>query len=379
MPTNVPPQAKAIYEEYLQAEKTAEKIAKLEEYLSVIPKHKGTENLIKRVKRKIAKLKVKKEKAKKKGAKTVHLFTVPKKLDVQLPLFGTPQVGKSSVFKMLTGAKPQVGSRTRFPHQGAFYFKGVGCQVIDLPPLFSPSLRETPHGTELMGIARNADLIFLVIDLSQSISWQYKTVNGAFAEAGIELKAKESPITFKEVKKGGIRLYGMDYVPIDKGELKQIIRSAGVSNCIFEAHRAVSREQVINVISRDISRKQAIIVATKADLLGSEAGLTKLKDVTDLPLVVTSAYLERGRQKLGDKVIEVLNLMRVWTKPEKSKRAIVLKRGATVRDAAEKIHSSFASNLKFARITRKGVKVEKKRVGEDFTLHDGDHIKFVMK
>lgn len=379
MPTNLPPQARAVYEEYQNATDPGEKIKKLEEYLSLIPKHKGTENLREQVKKKLAKLRVKKEKKKKKGTKTTQLFTVPKKLDVQLPFFGVPECGKSSLFKVLTGAMPKIGKRTRVPHQGAFYFQGVGIQIVDLPPIFSTDLRATPHGTELMGIARNADLLCLVLDLSQSISWQWETLIESFKEARIKLKAKKPPVTFKELKKGGIRIFGIDYLPLDERELREIISSAGISNCVFEAYGELSREETLNTISRDISRKPAIIVGTKADISGSKSGLEKLESITDLPIVVTSSTLEKGITSLGKMVIERLNLIRVWTSSGDRKRAVVLKKGATVKDAAEKIHSSFAENLRYAKVTRKGAKVERKRVGADFQLQDNDQITFTLE
>lgn len=377
MPVNLPPQAQAVYEEYQDAKDIDTKIKKLQEYLSLIPSHKGAENLRERVKKKLAKLRAKREKKKKKKAGKTQLFTVPKKLDVQLPLFGLPKTGKSSLFTMLTGAKPQIGERTRFPRQGALYFQGVGTQVIDLPPVFSADLRETPHGRELMGIARNADLICLIIDLSQSITWQFETLKGSFKDAGIKLQASKPPITFEELSKGGIRLFGMDYVPMERKELVELIEGKGISNCIFEAYGKVSSEDIINTISRSISRKPALVIGTKADAVEISPRLEKLREVTDLPIVVTSSSKERGERALGETVIERLNLMRVWTS-DQSKRAVVLKEGATVRDAAEKIHSSFADGLKYARITRKGAKVEKKRVGEEFQLKDGDKVKFIL-
>ena len=56
MPTNLPPEARAKWAKYLDARTPEEKLRALEEYLSTIPKHKGTENLRAWVRRKIAEL-----------------------------------------------------------------------------------------------------------------------------------------------------------------------------------------------------------------------------------------------------------------------------------------------------------------------------------
>ena len=53
MPTNLPPQIADLEKKYLQAETTSEKIKALEEYLSAIPKHKGTEKLRMQIKTKL--------------------------------------------------------------------------------------------------------------------------------------------------------------------------------------------------------------------------------------------------------------------------------------------------------------------------------------
>ena len=54
MPTNLPPQIADLEKKYLQAETTSEKIKALEEYLSAIPKHKGTERLRSQIKTKLS-------------------------------------------------------------------------------------------------------------------------------------------------------------------------------------------------------------------------------------------------------------------------------------------------------------------------------------
>ena len=54
MPANLPAEAKHKWKEASQSRRPEEKINKLQEFLSLVPKHKGTENLRAQVKRKIA-------------------------------------------------------------------------------------------------------------------------------------------------------------------------------------------------------------------------------------------------------------------------------------------------------------------------------------
>jgi len=55
--TNLPAEAKAKWLKYMEARTTEEKIKALEEFLSAVPKHKGTENLVYWAKRRLAELK----------------------------------------------------------------------------------------------------------------------------------------------------------------------------------------------------------------------------------------------------------------------------------------------------------------------------------
>ncbi|MHA1156712.1 MAG: hypothetical protein ACTSQK_11450, partial [Candidatus Heimdallarchaeota archaeon] len=57
MPTNLPPEAKKKYQEATLARRPEEKIKKLQEFMSMFPKHKGTETLRAQVKTKISRLK----------------------------------------------------------------------------------------------------------------------------------------------------------------------------------------------------------------------------------------------------------------------------------------------------------------------------------
>jgi len=57
MPTNLPPEAFEADRRYKEATTVSEKIKYLEEYISAIPKHKGTDRLRADLRKKLSKLK----------------------------------------------------------------------------------------------------------------------------------------------------------------------------------------------------------------------------------------------------------------------------------------------------------------------------------
>lgn len=91
MPANLPPEAQHKWREVSEARRPEEKIKKLKEFLSLVPKHKGTENLRAQVKRKIAKLRreIADRERRKIGARAPKFF-VEKRGDAQIVLLRPP-------------------------------------------------------------------------------------------------------------------------------------------------------------------------------------------------------------------------------------------------------------------------------------------------
>jgi len=95
MPANLPPQYHTTEAKLKEAKAPEEKISIYEELLSIVPKHKGTENLQKDLKTKIAKLR--KILRSKKKTKKELLYVVKKEGAAQVVITGPPNSGKSSM------------------------------------------------------------------------------------------------------------------------------------------------------------------------------------------------------------------------------------------------------------------------------------------
>ena len=125
MSSNIGPEAQAAYQRYLDASSLDEKIKSLEEFISLVPKHKGTEKIVALNKSRLAKLKRQQEEHKQRLKSTgkVSPFSI-KKEGLQLILisdYHTPGVGKTSLLNFLTGAaKEKVGKFTAIPEIGIY-------------------------------------------------------------------------------------------------------------------------------------------------------------------------------------------------------------------------------------------------------------------
>ena len=163
MPANLPPQYFDVEKKLKTAKSADEKIAIMEELLSIIPKHKGTEKLQALYKTKIAKLRT--QAHKKTGAtRHVDLYHIEKSEAGQVVLIGPPNSGKSSLVKALTNADPEVADypfTTHAPSPAMMKYENIQIQLIDTPPITQDYFEYWQ--AEMI---KNADLVLAIIDLS---------------------------------------------------------------------------------------------------------------------------------------------------------------------------------------------------------------------
>lgn len=135
MPTNLPSEARHKWKEVSLARRPEEKIEKLREFLSLVPRHKGTENLRAQVKRRIATLRreIAEKKRKRAGAGRSKFF-VEKEGDAQIVILGLTNVGRSSLLSLLTNAKVEISSyryTTKEPRPGMFQYQDLQFQLVE--------------------------------------------------------------------------------------------------------------------------------------------------------------------------------------------------------------------------------------------------------
>ena len=378
MVTNLPAEARAKWLKVMDAKTPEEKLAALQEFLSAVPKHKGTENLVQWARRRMAALREEiEERRRRRGGG--YSFFVEKEGAAQIVVIGPPNTGKSSVVAQLTNAKPLIApypySTTR-PQPGMLTYEDIQIQLVDTPPLTS---EKGGWNSRVMGLARNADGLIIVLSLEDDPLRQLRLVLRRLEEANIVVRKPRGRVVIERVR--GARDIKVIAAGRMKGytadDVKNLLRSYRIYGALVKIYGETTLDDVEKAIFENTTYKPAIILANKADLPGSAPRFKRLSSAIppDIPLQPVSALRGRGFEDIGRMLFSMLGLIRIYTKQPNgdiAEKPLVLRRGATVLDVARSIHSRLVKNFRYAKIWGPSAKYPGERVGLDHEVMDGD-------
>lgn len=374
MPTNLPPQAQALWLKAQEAKTKEEKLERLQEFLSAIPDHKGTEKLRKQIRHQIAVLKdeIEAERLRKKGSGLSLL--VKREGAFQAVLVGAMGSGKTEVFTRLTGVSPLSGglAEVKQPVPGILGFGGLQIQLVDTPPLYTNSLRQ-PSLTSAS--ARNADVLVLVFDGSRPLGEQVEVFERFLDDCRVTLKRRQGWVKIERTASGGIRVMSAGKPKCRPEEVSEYLADMGVKNAVVVINGEADMEDVEAALLGYVYKPSVLLVTRRKELGPDE--LNQLKRLLPDPKTVFEAQ-EGFHNLFAQQLFEASGLIRVYTKPlnqkERSERPLVLRRGSTVRDVVKAIHSTLLSTFQYARVWGSSVKFQGAKVGLDHVLEDGDTV-----
>jgi hypothetical protein len=320
MPANVTPEYEKAEQRYRQAASDDERLAALQEMLSTVPKHKGTEKMQADIKRRISHLR--KEQQKAGHSKGPDPFHIPKSGAGQVVLVGPPNTGKSSLLAATTNAEVKVADypfTTVMPQPGMWHRDDVQIELVDTPPL---TAEHVPTG--LMGTIRNAALVCVVTEAGEGALEQVETVLAVLRARALELRT------------------------VRRNELN----------------------------AADAARRRGLIVVNKSDLRepGTVETLEALYAGT-LEVAAVSAKTGEGLDDWFRRLWKLLAMIRVYAKqpgrPPDLQKPFTLPLGATVVDLARHIHRDLPETMRFARLWGHG-RFEGQSVHKTEPLQDRD-------
>lgn len=323
MPANLTPQYSKAEEAYRKAQTAQERVDCLEQMLTLIPKHKGTEKLQADLKTRLkeAREEVQVEKSAPKAAKS---YRIPRQGAGTVIVIGAPNAGKSRVLQELTNAQPEVAPypfTTREPLPGMMTWEDVHVQLIDTPPI-------TEHHIEpyLTGFVRSADAVLLCFDGSS---------DDAPEQTAAVIEQLRSRKTQLDVMSG-----------LDEEDLS-----------------------IVHV--------RTLLVVTHADDPDAATRVEFLRELAPCPFQLLNIELDRPESvaALRSAVYDSLDVIRAYTKkpgkPADYVDPYTIPRGGTVEDLATKVHRDLAASLKYAKIWAPDG-TGGQTVGRDYVLSDRD-------
>lgn len=391
MPTNLPPEAKKKWAEVEATKYPRERLRRMEEFLSLVPKHKGTLKLRGQIKKQMAVLrKEMEEKKRKKTGKGGPKVFIEKEGAAQIAIVGLTKAGKSSLLSAVTNAKVEVSSNpytTKEPTPGIMNYEDIQFQLVEAPALMEGSADGRAWGLQTLALARNADGLILMVDLSQNPVEQLSLILDEMEKARVLFSRPKGRVDIEKKYMGaGLRIILIGkLIQCTMKDVEELLKSYRISDAIVKISGEVTLDEVEDAIFESTVYKPAVIVANKADLEGTEANLKLLNSYVEnkLPILAVSCKEKISLEKLGELLFKTLEVMRVYTKEPNqkdfSKKPYILKKGSTVYDLAKSIHSDFGRNFSFARVWSKRLIFSPQKVGSSFILGDGDIVEMHLK
>lgn len=391
MPANLPAEAKHKWAEVSAAKNPRKKLQLMQEFLSLVPKHKGTAKLCAQVKKQMAALRREiEEKKRRKVGRGGPKFFIEKEGAAQIALIGLTNSGKSSLLSALTNAKVEVSPypyTTREPEPGIMTYQDIQFQMVEAPALMEGSADGRAWGLQTLGLARNADGLILMVDLAQDPVSQLSTILNELEKARVVVSKPKARVEIEKKFMGhGLRIILIgNLLDCTVKDVEELLRSYRVNDAVVKISGEATLDEVEDAVFESTVYKPAVIVANKADVGVSKKSLGVLEAYVNgkLPMVAVSCLKNFGLEKLGETLFKTLNLIRVYTKEpnqkEPSKKPFILKKGATVYDLAKNIHSDFSKKFAFAKVWANRLVFSPQKVGASFVLEDKDIVEIHVK
>jgi len=385
--TNLPPEAKKKWNEVTLTRNPEERLRLMTEFLSLVPKHKGTEKLCRQVKRQMAQLREDIDERKRAAKRSQGpSYFVEKAGAAQVAVVGPANAGRSSLLRAVTNSTVEVAPwpfSTRVPTPGMLSYEDIQFQLVEVPPIVDGSSEGKADGFQVLSTARNADGLIIVVDLTDDPAGNFLMVREELENARI---LTGEPLGEVEIVRRG---HGSDIQFIWEGELEgctseeviALLADYKIRSALVRIRGRVTIDVVEDAVFGNAVYRPTLVLANKVDLAPDEVVIESLRDAA-APLEVLAVSTERSPDLapiLGSKLFHLLGIVRVYTKqPGKSaaKEPIIGRNGITVGELAKIIHSDFYKRFKYARVWGPSAKFESGRVGIDQELSDGDVVQF---
>jgi small GTP-binding protein len=359
-----------------------EKIRKIEEEITNTPYNKATSHHIGKLKAKISKLREESLKRSSSSGKG-RGFHLKKSGDSTVVLVGFPSVGKSTILNQLTNAQSKIAAyefTTLEVIPGIMEYRGAQIQIFDIPGIITGASKGKGRGKEILSVARNADLIVIVLDVFNP--QQQTLIHTELENIGIRPNRTAPDVFVKKRKIGGIRLAStIPLTYLNEKIIRSILNEYGVHSADVLIREDITIDRFIDSLDESIVYIPLLIVVNKIDL-AETTYLRELKEKMPEALYISA---DRGVmvQELREEIFNRLKLIRIYMKPQGQKadydEPLIVRQDSTVEEVAGRLHRDFLRNFRHAKVWGSSVKFPGQKVGLEHVLKDKDLLRIIIK
>jgi uncharacterized protein len=309
-------------------------------------------------------------------------FFVKKSGDATVALVGFPSVGKSSLINVLTNTKSKIGAydfTTTTIIPGTMVYHEAHIQVFDMPGIIEGAHIGLGGGKSVIGAMRVSDLVVFVIDVN-NIN-HLGILLGELKALGVRINERRPKLRIIETGLNKNIEFEVNKSGIDDAYLREVLSSLGMYGAKVKIEERVGIDDIIAIVTGNAHYMKAIVVLNKIDTNKDyERVAKKLSELYKIEVIPVSATQNRNIDALKDCIYRNLDIITVYLKPrteDEQKMPVILRRNSKVIDAAKKLHTELADELKSAIVTGPSSKFGKQRVGSEHVLKDGDVITFI--
>ncbi len=223
-----------------------------------------------------------------------------------------------------------------------------------------------------------ADLIAFVIDIN--MLGQFEQLVKELTSIDIQINKKKPSMQLTETLTGGIHIE-VNRSGLPKPDIETILQGLGIHNANISVWDKVVEDEFIALVSGRSQYMSAIValnkVDTKDDYQQIVSDFSKRYGIKTIPISATEGT---NIAQFKDAIYQNLGIMTIYLKPNVGKERLapmVIRKHATVRDAAKKFHTEIVDELKCAYINGPSAKFSNQRVGADHVLQESDTVTFI--
>ena len=229
-----------------------------------------------------------------------------------------------------------------------------------------------------MSVTRSADLLLVIVDVFNPDIRE--VLLNEIRNIGIRPDEEPPNVQIEKRGSGGIiitDLVGM--TEMDEDGMKEILREYRYHNSRVVVREDVDYDRFVDVLLKNTVYIPTLTVVNKIDMVDPE-WIEKLSEDADYEFVPISADNDINLELLKETMFEKLDLIRLYMRPKGEdpdfEEPLIIKKGSTIEDVADKIHRDLKKDLRFTRVWGKSVKFGGQKVGLSHQPVDEDIITF---